>query len=141
MMGVLGSTQGGNRSMGVEVVTTLDIGEGLLYECVDFRLIEPCVSKTLEHATTGPFARVGRQKDLDLSLREHNGADIAPFCDNIARLGEMTLAAKKRLANTGVGRNLGNDVVSLWSAYLTRNVSTGCLPGGSSAITDTSRSP
>ena len=124
MMSVFGSTQGGDRSMGVEVIATLDIGEGLLYECVDFRLIEPCVSKTLKHATTGPFARVGRQKDLDLSLREHNGADIAPFRDNIARLGEMTLTAKKRLANTRVGRNLGNDAISLWSADLARNVST-----------------
>ena len=89
--------------MRVKVIATLDIGEGFLDKSVDFCLIELGVPKTLEYATASTLARVGGQKDLDLRLREHDGADIATLCDNVAGCGKMALASTERLSHVRIG--------------------------------------
>ena len=55
----------------------------------------------LQHAAAGTLARVGGQKDLDLCVGEHDGADVATLGHDIAILGGAALMDEHGGAHAG----------------------------------------
>lgn len=77
---------------------------------------------TLQHAAAGALARVGGQEDLDLRVREHDGADVATLGHDIAVLGGAALMDEHGGAHARIGRDLGDVGVHLWGADGGRSV-------------------
>ncbi len=77
---------------------------------------------TLQHAAAGTLAQVGGQKDLDLCVGEHDGADVATLGHDIAILGGAALMDEHGGAHARVGRDLGHVGVDLRGANGSRGI-------------------
>lgn len=108
-------TSRGDLAAAVKLVALLKGVEGLVDLGLELRCAERLgvVLVTLQHAAAGALTRVGGQEDLDLRVREHDGADVAALGHDIAVLGGAALVDEHGGAHARIGRDLGHVGVDL----------------------------
>ena len=101
--GVLGWHERRDLAAAVELVALFEGVEGLVDLGLELLGGERLgiVLVTLQHAAAGTLARVGGQKDLDLCVGEHDGADVATLGHDIAILGGAALMDEHGGAHAG----------------------------------------
>src|SRR3990170_3885130 len=76
-------------------------------------------------APASTLPRVGDEVDLHLGVGTDDGADVTPFDDGVAHLGELALALSHHLPHLGMARHRRDDAVDARGADLLRDLGAG----------------
>ena len=102
MDGVVRGTQRGDLAPGVDRVPDPQLLADVL------RLVAIGVKPAFLDPARSPLLHRGVEVQLEVGIREHDGADVPPRHDDPAGLGELPLALQQRLAHLRDARDRGH---------------------------------